>query len=77
MIGDLWQCNVCGKVYRDEDVKRWDEPLEAWGHTVYEHWVLCPECNEPVTDYHGDQEPEYFLNEEDSWDEDRWWDDDE
>lgn len=77
MSGDLWKCPICGKVFMDEDIKQWDEPLEAWGHIVYEHWDLCPECSEPVQPYSGDIEPEIYPNEEDFWDEDRWWEDDE
>ena len=41
-------CRYCDMIIREDDVTVEEEPSEAWGHTVYEKWYLCPKCGEPV-----------------------------
>ncbi len=41
-------CSGCDMIIREDDVTVEEEPSEAWGHTVYEKWYLCPRCGEPV-----------------------------
>lgn len=46
-------CKDCGLIIEDEHVVHEQEPSEAWGHTVYEDWYLCPRCGESVKEYFG------------------------
>lgn len=47
-------CDECGKVIREEEVSKSYEESEAWGHPVYEEWLVCPKCGEPVREYYGE-----------------------
>lgn len=51
-----YYCSECKKVIDEEEVDTWEEPTEAWGHTVYEEWLVCPYCREPVSEYYGELE---------------------
>ena len=55
----LLRCNECGLVFREDDAEIEEELIgEAWGRPIYEKWLLCPKCNQPVGEYDGDEEPE-------------------
>lgn len=49
-------CEECGKIIREDEVIKHLEESEAWGHPVYEEWLLCPECGDPVSEYDGELE---------------------
>lgn len=49
-----YYCSECDMVIREEDVVRFKQESEAWGHKVYEDWLLCPKCNEPVSEFMGE-----------------------
>ena len=44
----MYYCLSCKKIIDEDDIERYEEPSEAWGHTVYEEWSLCPYCHEPI-----------------------------
>ena len=49
-------CEECDMIIREEDVTIEEEASEAWGHIVYERWVLCPKCGETVGRNYEDEE---------------------
>ena len=49
-------CEECGEVFKEDQVAEHNEPSEAWGHIVYENWVVCPICGEPLAEYYGGDE---------------------
>lgn len=53
---DKYICTECGKVFNEDQVAEHNEPSEAWGHIVYENWVVCPICGEPLAEYYGGDE---------------------
>lgn len=52
----MYYCDCCKKKVKNP--LRCAEPSEAWGHTVWETYLVCPECEEPVEDYCGQDEEE-------------------
>lgn len=46
-----WYCEECKCVLDDEDLEKYEEPSEAWGHTVYEEFWVCPNCGGNVVEY--------------------------
>ena len=44
-------CENCKSVLDEDDLELYREPSEAWGHTVYEDWWLCPNCGEVPVEY--------------------------
>lgn len=44
-------CENCKSVLDEDDLELYQEPSEAWGHTVYEDWWLCPHCHEQPVEY--------------------------
>lgn len=38
-------CEDCKQVFTEEECETYQEPSEAWGHTVYEEWLICPVCH--------------------------------
>ena len=44
-------CENCKSVLDEDDLELYQEPSEAWGHTVYEDWWLCPNCGEVPVEY--------------------------
>lgn len=44
-------CEECKCVLDEDDLELYQEPSEAWGHTVYEDWWLCPHCHSVPTEY--------------------------
>lgn len=44
-------CENCKSVIDEDNLKKHQEPSEAWGHTVYEDWWLCPNCGEVPVEY--------------------------
>ena len=51
-----YYCSECEKVIDEEEVDTWKEPSEAWGQIVYEEFLVCPFCGEPVGEYYGEIE---------------------
>ena len=47
---NIYYCFNCKKLIKDDEVKVYREPSEAWGHTVYEEYLVCPYCGEPIED---------------------------
>ena len=64
-------CEHCKSVLDEDDLELYQEPSEAWGHTVYEDWWVCPNCGHVVVEYeHQDKECEdcvLFEQEECPW----------
>ena len=55
----LLRCNECELVFREDDAEIEEELIgEAWGRPIYERWLICPKCGQPVGEYDGDEEPE-------------------
>lgn len=55
----LLRCNECELVFREDDAEIEEELIgEAWGRPIYERWLICPKCGQPVREYDGDEEPE-------------------
>ena len=44
-------CNGCKSIIDEEDLEKYEEPSEAWGHTVYEESWLCPNCGGVPEEY--------------------------
>lgn len=44
-------CNECKSVLDEDDLVKYEEPSEAWGHTVYEDWWVCPNCGHVPVEY--------------------------
>lgn len=44
----MYFCKHCHEIFEWEDIEKYEEPSEAWGHMVYEVWYLCPHCGEPI-----------------------------
>lgn len=40
----MYYCKECKKIINENDIEKYKEPSEAWGHTVYEDWWVCPDC---------------------------------
>ena len=57
-----YYCDECEMVIRDEDVSKSYEESEAWGHSVYEEWWVCPVCGESVRPFYGEPELEVVYN---------------
>ena len=51
-----YYCDECRNVIREKEVYTHYEESEAWGHPVYEKWLLCPECREPLREYYNGEE---------------------
>lgn len=51
MIFPKYYCPECKMVLEEDDLVKYQEPSEAWGHTVYEDWWVCPNCGEVPVDY--------------------------
>ena len=55
----LLRCNECELVFREDDAEIEEELIgEAWGRPIYEKFLICPKCGQPVGEYGGDEEPE-------------------
>lgn len=55
----LLRCDECELVFREDDAEIEEELIgEAWGRPIYERWLICPKCGQPVGEYDGDEEPE-------------------
>ena len=46
----MYYCKGCKKLIEEDEVEVYKEPSEAWGHTVYEEFLLCPYCSDVVSD---------------------------
>ena len=46
-----YYCENCNSVIDEDDLKEYEEPSEAWGHTVYEPWWVCPNCGHVPVEY--------------------------
>ena len=55
-------CSECDMLIQEEDVVHWNEPSEYFGRPVCEHWVMCPSCGEPVSEYMGEPYKKVFKN---------------
>ena len=44
-------CSECKSVLDEDELEKYQEPSEAWGHTVYEDWWLCPHCHGVPVEY--------------------------
>ena len=45
-----YYCKDCKAKYDEDEVNVYEEPSEAWGHIVYEEFLLCPKCGESVSE---------------------------
>lgn len=46
----MYYCKCCKKIIEEDEVEVYKEPSEAWGHIVYEEFLLCPYCGDVVSD---------------------------
>ena len=46
----MYYCEHCKTKYDEDEVEVYKEPSEAWCHTVYEEFLLCPYCGDVVKD---------------------------
>lgn len=44
-------CKGCKSIIDEEDLEKYEEPSEAWGHTVYEESWICSKCGEVPEEY--------------------------
>lgn len=58
LSSDKYKCPDCGKIMDEDELEVYEEPSEAWGHTVYEKFWLCPDCGGTPEEYYGDDEEE-------------------
>ena len=58
-----YYCDECEMVIREEDVENKEDFLaEAWGRPIYENYLACPVCGEPVREFYGEIELEKVYN---------------
>ena len=48
---DKFKCPACGAILTEDELEKYEEPSEAWGHIVYEEAWLCPYCGAVPEEY--------------------------
>jgi len=67
-MDNIKYCANCRRLWKEEDCITGQSYVgEAWGHPIYEEYIVCPDCSDNVCDWEG--EPYLFDEFGDEYDE--------